>query len=200
MPKKLILRKKPTVANPVYEEQSPKKIRLVRKIEGETIKIFKNPRKLNTHFKSEVPIEDLLIWAAEEPEDEEVEEENEYIYEEPNMEDMDDEEQDTYRGKNTAMAKIGKKPLVRDEALDQWLREKNYDTIADKIDEVYMGGDQSFYVDKGGRYFHEMDLAHNKNITDPLILNAMKFWTKHNKTTNKFLKYEDIKDEYEYWD
>ena len=174
MPKKFIVRKKPTVANPVYEEQSPKKIRLVRKIEGETIKIFKNPRKLKTHFKSEVPIEDLLIWAAEEPEDEEVEEENEYIYEEPNMEDMDDEEQDTYRGKNTAMAKIGKKRLVRDEELDEWLREKNYDTIADKIDEVYMGGDQSFYVDKGGRYFHEMDLAKNKNINDPLILNAMK--------------------------
>ena len=133
MPKKLILRKKPTISNPVYGEQFPKKIRLVRKKEGDTIKKFKNPRKLNTHFKSEVPIEDLLIWAAEEPEDEEVEEENEYIYEEPN-------------------------------------------------------------------YFHEMDLAHNKNITDPLILNAMKFWTKHNKTTNKFLKYEDIKDEYEYWD
>tara|TARA_R110000803_G_scaffold116366_1_gene184944 strand:- start:183 stop:773 length:591 start_codon:yes stop_codon:yes gene_type:complete len=189
------------INNPNYgqAEKAPN-FRVVRQEGKETIKKFKNPKVLKTHFKSEVNIEDLLIFAPEEPEDQEAEEENEYLFETPNLEDLDEEDVENYEGRRTAMARIGKKLVVRGNDLEEWLREKDYDSIADAVEDYDGGSDDAFWVDKGGRYFYEQDLPENKNITDPVLLNAMKFWTKYHKNNNKFQTFSDIRDELQYWE
>ena len=182
------------INNPTYGlVKQPKKLnfRVKKQVGKEVIRKFKNPRDLKTHFKSEVNIEDLLIFAPEEPE----EKANEYAYETPNLEDMDEDEAEDYLGKRTAMARIGKKRVVRAGELEEWLREKDFNGIADAVNDVDGGSDNSFWLDKGGRYFYELDLAENKNINDPAVLNAMKFWNKYHKNNNKFLTFNDIRDE-----
>ena len=189
------------INNPNYgqAEKAPN-FRVVRQEGKETIKKFKNPRVLKTHFKSEVNIEDLLIFAPEEPEDQEAEEENEYLFETPNLEDMDARDSDNYTGRRSAMAKIGKKYIANQYDITAWLREKNYNGIADAVEEYDGGSEYPFYVDKGGRYFYEQDLYENKNIIDPLILNGLTFYTKYHKTNDKFMTFSDIREELEYWD
>ena len=179
------------INNPTYGlVQKPKKInfRVGKQVGKDVIRTFKNPKVLKTHFKSEVNIEDM-----EEVEPEEAE--NEYAYETPNLEDMDEDDVEDYLDKRTAIARIGKKLVVRGNELEDWLREKDYNGIADAVNDVDGGSDHSFWVDKGGRYFYELELAENKNISEPLVLNAMKFWNKYHKNNNKFLTFNDIKDE-----
>ena len=109
-------------------------------------------------------------------------------------------QEENFYGKRTAMAKIGKKKVVGAIDLEEWLREKDYDSIADEVDEIDGGADHNFYVDKRGRYFHEYQLGENTFITDPLLLNGMKSWTKNHLNRNKFLTYKDIKDDLEYFE